>query len=184
MKPLLLLLLALTAAARAQGDFHAYAGTENLTEGGQVEKLTVVSSNLEFDVRPPRGWARLVDEANRKIIFTSQSGKSAMTILFTTNSPGTLPEKGLLMAQVLQAHPGGGIYNSAVCSTSYQPGVFFDLTLVPAPHVVQRIRHAYVAQPAGEVEFVLSASDDEFGRNSFLIMSMLRAFRVDPLKPK
>jgi hypothetical protein len=184
MKLLLLFLLSLAAGARAQSDFHAYAGTEVLIEGGRLEKLTVVSSNLQFNVRPPKDWARLVDEAGRKITFTSPSGKSAVMVQFTTNSPGTLPEKGILQAQVLQEHPGAGVYNSAVCPTSYQPGLYFDLALVPAPHIVQRIRHAYVAEPAGQVEFVLSASDDEFQKNIFLIMSMLRSFRVDPVKPK
>jgi hypothetical protein len=184
MKPLLLFLLSLAAVARAQGDFHAYPDSEMLIEGGRIEKLTVVSSNLQYNVRPPRDWSRSVDEPGRKIIFTSPSGKSAVTVQFTTNSPGALPEKDILKTLVLQEHPGAGIFNSAVCPTSYRPGVFFDLAAIPAPHVVQRIRHAFVSQPAGGVEFVLSASDDEFQKDISLVMSMLRAFRVDPVKPK
>jgi hypothetical protein len=184
MKPLLLLFLSLAAAARAQSGFHAYPGTEDLIEGGRVDKLTVVCSNLQFNVRPPKGWYRQVDEASRKIIFTSQSGRSAVTVQFTANSPGTLPAEDILRAQVLQAHPGAGILQYSVCPTSYRPGVFFDLARVPAPRVVQKIRHAFVPQPAGQVEFVLSASDDEFEKNRLVIMAMLRAFRMEPPKPK
>lgn len=184
MKLLLLLSLSLAAAAQAQSDFHAYSGTEDLIEGGRVDKLTVVCSNLQFNVRPPKGWFRQVDEASRKIIFTSPSGRSAVTIQFTTNSPGTLPAEDVLRAQALQAHPGAGILQSSVCPTGYRPGVFFDLTRVPAPQVVQKIRHAFVAQPLGQVEFVLSSSDDEFRKNSSIVMAMLGAFRVQPLKPK
>jgi len=183
MKILLLLFLSLAGAVQAQSDFHAYLGTTKLV-GGQREKLTVVTDNLQFDIRPPKGWSRVVDEPGRKIVFTSESGQSAVTVQFTTKSPGTLPEKEILQAQVLQAHPGGGIYNFAICPTSSQPGVYFDLALVPALHVVQRIRHAFVAQPGGEVEFVLSASADEFEKNCSVIMSMLRGFQAVPLKPK
>ena len=184
MKLLPLLFLSLAAAARAQSDFHVYSGTEDLIEGGRVDKLTVVYSNLQFNVRPPMGWYRQVDEASRKIIFTAQSGRSAVTVQFTSGSPGTLPAEDILRAQALQAHPGAGILQHSVCPTSYRPGVFFDLVRMPAPQVVQKIRHAFVAQPAGGVEFVLTASDDEFRQNSSVLMAMLGAFRAQPLKPK
>jgi hypothetical protein len=184
MKRLLLLFLSLAAAARAQSDFHVYPGTEERIEGGRVDKLTVIYGNLQFNVRPPAGWYRQVDEAGRKIIFTARSGRSAVTVQFTANSPGTLPAEDVLRAQALQAHPGAGILQHSVCPTGYRPGVFFDLARVPAPQVVQKIRHAFVPQPAGEVEFVLSASEDEFRQNSTVLMAMLGAFRVEPLKPK
>jgi hypothetical protein len=184
MKLLLLLFLCLAASARAQSDFHAYVGTEDLIESAQVEKLTVVSSNLQFNLRPPRNWVRWVDEPGRKITFTSPSGQSAVTVQFTTNSPGTLPEKDILKAQVLREHPGAAIFNSAICSTSYRPGVFFDLSRFPSPHVVQKIRHAFVAGPDGGVEFVLCASDEEFDQNKLTLMAILGAFRVNPVKLK
>jgi hypothetical protein len=184
MKPLLLLFLSLATAALAQNDFHAFPGTEDMKEGGRVEKLSVVTSNLQFNIFPPRNWNRQVDEANRKILFTSQSGKSAITIQFTTTSPGTLPEQDVLQAQALQAHPGANFVYSSVCPTSIRPGVYFDLVLVPAPGAVEKIRHAFVAQPAGLTEFVLSASSDEFEKNRLVIMAMLRAFRADPVKSK
>jgi hypothetical protein len=184
MKLLLFLFLSLAAAAQAQSGFHAYPGAEDLIEGGRVDKLTVVYSNLQFNVRPPKGWYRQVDEASRKIVFTAQSGRSAVTVQFTANSPGALPAKDVLRAQALQAHPGAAILQCSVCPTGCRPGVFFDLVRVPAPQVVQKIRHAFVAQPVGGVEFVLSASDDEFKRNSSVFMAMLGAFRVEPLKPK
>jgi hypothetical protein len=183
MKLLLLLLLWLAVSVRAQSDFHAYPGIENLAEGNSAEKLTVISHNLQFNVRPPRDWSHWVNESSRKIVFTSPSGQSALTVQFTTNSPGTLPEKDILRTQALQAHPGAAIYNFAAFATGYRPGVFFDLASIPAPHVVQKIRHAFVAGPAGEVEFILSASEAEFATDRIVLMSMLGAFRVDPAKP-
>jgi hypothetical protein len=87
---------------------------------------------------------------------------------------------------VQQAHPGAKILQYSVFATSNgsQTGVFFDLERVPAPKVVQKIRHAFMTQPAGLVEFVLSASAEEFDNNLALIMGMSRGFRLDPLKPK
>jgi hypothetical protein len=55
---------------------------------------------------------------------------------------------------------------------------------VPAPHVIQRMRHAFVTTPAGDVEFVLTASEDEFDKNRQVLMGVLRAFRVESVKPK
>jgi len=179
-----LLLLCLALSAGAQSDFHALASTEYLLEGGQLEKLTVVTGNLQFNIRPPRDWSRCVDDAARRITFTSPSGQGAVTIQFTSNSPGTLPENDLLRTHLQQAHPGAGVYNTAVCPTSSRPGVFFDLAGVPAPHVVQKIRHAFVPGPSGVVEFVLSASNEEFDKDRLALMAMLGAFRVDPIKTR
>jgi hypothetical protein len=86
-----------------------------------------------------------------------------------------------LRAQVQQAHPGAKVELSSVCPSGYKPGMFFDLTLAKEPQLVQKIRHAYLPQPAGEVEFVLSCSADEFQPNLTLIMGMMGAFRVEPV---
>ncbi|MGD0812569.1 MAG: hypothetical protein ABSA83_03110 [Verrucomicrobiota bacterium] len=182
----LLLLIHLPAAARAQSDFHAYPGSMKSHESGRMEILTVVSGNLQFKVLPPKGWSREVDAASRKIIFTSPSGRSAVTIQLTTDSPGELPGEDILRAKALQAYPGAKILQYSVFATSggTQTGVYFDLERVPAPKVVQKIRHAFMAQPTGLVEFVLSASGEEFDNNLPLIMGMSRGFRLDPLKPK
>src|ERR1700722_15723519 len=123
MKHSLLLSLCLAASAQAQPDFHAYTGTEDLIEGGRVEKLTAVYYDLRFNVRAPVGWYRQLDEASSKIIFVSPSGKSALTVQFTTNSPGTLPDEDLLRYKAQQAHPGADLLQTAVCPTSYRPGV-------------------------------------------------------------
>jgi len=185
MKLLLLLCLSLAATTRGQGDFQVYSGTENLIEGSRVDTLTVVSGNQQFKLRPPpRSWSHQEDNSGRKIIFTDQSGRSALTLQFTASSPGKLPGDDILQAQALQAHPGAQLVQKAVCPTGYQPGVLFDLVRVPAPGIVQRIRHAFVAQPAGQVEFVLVASDDEFGKGKLAITDMLGSFHVAPPKPK
>jgi hypothetical protein len=183
MKLLLLLLpFLLTAAARAQSDFHAYPGTMKSHESGQMEILTVVSGNQQFKILPPKGWYRQVDEASRKLIFTSLSGRSAVTIQLTANFPGELPDKDVLRDKVLQAHAGARILRYSVFATGSQPGVFFDLERAPAPRLVQKIRHVYVAQATGLVEFVLSAGSEEFDQYLPLIMGMSRGFRLDPLK--
>jgi hypothetical protein len=57
--------------------------------------------------------------------------------------------------------------------------LFFDLALARAPDVVQKIRHAFVPEPDGEVEFILSASEQEFSKNARLMMVLLSGFRVD-----
>ena len=181
---LLLLLLAPAMVARAQGDFHAYSATEDLIEGGQVEKMNIVLSNLLFTIRPPKNWGRVVDAAGRKIVFTSASGKSAVTVQFTAESPGTLPGDDVLRARVLQAHPAAEIMQKSVCPTSYKPGVLYDLIQMPAEGVILKVRHVFLPQPAGEVEVVLSASDDEFEKDKYIVMAMLRAFKVETVKPQ
>lgn len=186
MKKMLLLLLALTLATvtQAQSGFHAYTSSENLIEGGLVEKQNVTMGGLLFTFRPPHKWGSVVDEASHKIVFTSPSGKSAITVQFTANSPGTLPDKDTLHAWVLQAHPGAEIMRSSVCPTSYKPGLLYDLVLVPSSGVMLKVRHAYVPQPLGGVEFILSSSDDEFEKNKYIVMAMTRAFKVETAKPK
>jgi len=181
---LFLLCLSLAAAAQAQSDFRVYYGTEQLFEVGMVEKLTVISSNLQFNLRPPKGWSHQADPASHKLIFTNPSTRSAVTILFTTNSPGKLPAKDALLERALLAHPMAPVVGSGVCSTSYQPGVLFELERITSPGHVQRISHAFVPQPDGEVEFILATPDDEFGRAKHAFTDMLRTFRVTLLKPK
>jgi hypothetical protein len=88
-----------------------------------------------------------------------------------------------LREQALAEHPGAGILQSAVCPTSIQPGVLFDLVLVPGPGVELKTRHVFVATPAGETEFVLSASADEFETNKIVFMGTVRSFRMDAIKP-
>jgi hypothetical protein len=180
---LLVTLLFLAVTARGQ-DFHAYSSTETLVEGGRVDKLVITSGDFKFNVHPPRNWYRQVDAATRKVIFTSPSGKSALTLLVTTNSPGELSDKETLRAEALRAHPGAGVIQTSVCPTTYHPGVLFDLVHLSAPGVVQKIRHAYIPQPSGRVELVLSASADEFEQNKMVFMSVARAFRVDRLARK
>jgi hypothetical protein len=184
MKYLLLLLLTLATMAGAQTDFHAYLTTETLLDDGVVEKLTIVTSNLQFTIRPPREWSRQVNEPGQKIIFESQSGRSAITIQFTGNSPGQLPDEDTLRAQLLQANPGADIRQVSICPTSYKPGVFFDLVMQPAPGASMKARHAFVAEPAGQAEFVLSANSDEFDKSLIVFMATARSFRLEPIKPK
>jgi hypothetical protein len=178
------LALSFATAVHAQTSFQVYPGTEDLIEGGRVEKLTVISKPLQFNVRPPRGWYRQVDDPGQKIIFTSESGKSAIIVQFTTNSPIVLPPESSLRAAALRAHPGAAVVQSMKCPTGYRPGVFVDLVRVAGPGVVQRMRHAFVAHPDGEAQFILNASDDEFEKDKLILMGMLRDFRVQSLKPR
>jgi hypothetical protein len=184
MKYFLPLLLSLALGAQAQTDFNAYSGTEESLEGGWVPKLTIVTRDFQFNISPPRGWACQQDAPSRKLVFTSASGRSAITIQFTARSPRTLPDNDVLREEVLRAHPGSGILQTAMCPTSYQAGVFFDLVLMPSPGNILKVRHAYVPGPAGEVEFILSANADEFDQNRVFLMSMLRSYRVSSIRPR
>jgi hypothetical protein len=179
LKWLVLFLFAAVSTVRAQGDFRVVTGTEVLLEGGKVEKMSVVISNYQFNVRPPRGWYRKVEEASREIVFTSPSGKSALTIRFTAFSPDALPEESVLRTRVLQDHAGAGIVQNTVCPTAYRPGMLFDLVRVPAPQVMQKIRHAYLPHPAGTTEMILVSSEDEYDKTKVIFMATARAFRVE-----
>ena len=171
-------------AARAEDGFHAYASSTNLIEGGRVDLLVIVTSNQQAYLRSPKGWYHQVDESREKITFQTTSGKSALTVQFTTNSPGALPPEKILKARVLAEHPGSGILQYSICPTSSGPGVFFDLISIPAPRVILKMRHAYVALPGGEAEFVLSANEDEFDKGRIVLMGMLNSFRAAPAKLK
>ena len=154
MKFILMLLLSLAATARAQTEFHAYLVTEDLLEGGRVEKMTVASGPYQFAIRPPKNWSRQVDEAGRKILFKSPTGQSAIQYYFSTNSPGPLPPDDELRPWAMAAHPGAGVIQTSVCPNSYQPGIFFDLVRMPSANVIQKFRHAFVAEPQGILEVV------------------------------
>lgn len=184
MKWILALFFSLAATVHAQGDFRVCFSSEVLLEGGRVDKLIVVTSNLQFNIRPPKNWYREVEESSRRITFTSPSGKSALAVQFRTNSPGILPDAADLRAQVLRDHAGAGVVQRAICPSGYRPGVLFDLVRVPAPQVVQRTRHAFVAEPGGRAEFILTSSDDEFQKNSSIFMDVVRDFRVDQIEHK
>jgi hypothetical protein len=185
MRLFFLLFLSVVAATAARGaDFLVRLGSEDMVEGGRIEKMTVITSNRQFNIFPPKNWSRQVNDASRKIIFTSPSGKSAVTVWFSANSPGQLPPPDQLRDQALQAHPGAGISPPLVCPTSFQPGVFFDLVRLPAPNVVQKIRHAFVPGPLGVEEFVLTSSGDEFDQNRLVFMAIARSFRVEPPKAR
>jgi hypothetical protein len=62
--------------------------------------------------------------------------------------------------------------------------VFFDLVMQPAPGASMKARHAFVAEPAGLAEFVLSANSDEFDKSLIVFMATARSFRLEPIKPK
>jgi hypothetical protein len=173
----------LTTTMDAAG-FHAYAGSTNLIEGGKVETLVLIKGKEQFTLRPPKGWYRQVMESQQRITFQDKSGKSALIVQFTTNSPGTLPDKQVLQSRVLAEHPHSGILQYNFCPTSSGPGVFFDLVCMPVPESVLKIRHAFVALPEGEAEFTLSASDDEFEKGRIVVMGMLSTFRTSQFKPQ
>ncbi len=169
-------------AAQAQSDFRAYSSSEVMLEGGRVDKLIAVTGNFQFSFQPPRGWYRQVEDSNRKITFSSASRKSALTVQFTTNSPGTLPETDTLRAQVLREHPGASVIQSTVCPGGDHPGLLFDLVSLPAPRVVEKYRHAFMPEPIGTVEICLSASDDEFDKDKYIFMAAARGLRAQRLK--
>lgn len=182
MKQLLrgLIFCCLAAAAHAQVDFHAYLTSDQMLEGGRAETLSVVTSNLLFSLHPPRNWYREVDDLQRKIVFTAASGKSAITVLFTGDSPGSLPDQETLKFQALQAQPGAGFVLFGSIQTTSQPAEFVDMVRMLSPGVIQRFRHAYVADPAGRVEFILAATDDEFPQRKETLSMMLRSLAVKP----
>jgi hypothetical protein len=184
MKLLLALILSLAAAAQAQSDFHAYPGVDQMLEGGQVEKITLVCSNLQFHIRPPKKWSHLIDEASRKVVFTSPSGSSAITIQFTSESPGYMPDTDDLHDRTVREHPGAGISPPFICPTGIQPGVGFDLVQSPAPNTELVTRVAYVAQPLGLTEFALAGNTNEYQKDQRIFMMILREFRADVIKPK
>jgi hypothetical protein len=182
MKWLLFLFLVTATGAHAAGGFHVYSGSTNLIEGGTVETLILINGEEESTLRPPKGWFHEIDDSQRKIIFKNQTGKSALTLQLTTNSPGRLPGRDVLQARVLAEHPGAGILQYNVCTTSSGPGVFFDLVSMPAPQVILKIRHAFVKLPQGQAEFILSSSDDEFEKGRTVFMLMLNSFRTSQVK--
>lgn len=177
-----LLFLCVVLTAQGQVDFHAYLSSEEMIEGGRVDKMSIAISNLVFSLHPPRKWFREVDDPLQKIVFTAPTGKSAITVQFTTNSPGRLPDSDTLKAQALQAHPGAGFVQTGSLQTRSQSAVFFDLARMPAPGVVQRLCHAYVSDPLGVVEFTLASTDDEFLQRKQTLIGLLRSFNFQPAK--
>lgn len=186
MRPLVILLTLLSFAACGQDTnaFHAYAGTDNLIEGGRVQIVIADWGDQRCTIRCPIGFSSHVDDTGRMIKFDANGGAAAINISFTTNSPGELPPPEILKSIALARHPGATYIQSFNFPTSSRPGLYFDLAQAPAANESLRTRHGFIPTRKGIVEFAFSASNPDFEHLRVGCMQSLGTFAIEPIKPK
>jgi hypothetical protein len=176
------LLFAFSLAASAQTNFHAFESQENMLEGGTVRTLIADTGSEHLVVRLPRGGSAVVTYDTQSVLFKEDTGRIAITMRVTTNSPGRLPDDDTLRSNALAANPGAAFLQISSCATGFKPARFVDSTVSLDPARNIRTRHAFVPCPDGLVEFVFSARDQDFDKGRVVFNLLLSSFRVEALE--
>jgi hypothetical protein len=174
------LLIFLSLAPAAFGQFRVTPAAVQMAEGGAVNLLVIESGRQRFCLRQPPGFNFRVDARNETFLFRSADEKTAVSVQFTTNFPGQLAPRELLRSKVLAQTPGAGIVQSAFCPTGYKPACFFDLVRVLREGMSVRFRHVYAPSPEGAVELVFATDDADFESQRFILSNLLNSFQLEP----
>jgi hypothetical protein len=172
------------ASAVAQPDFKAYPSTETSTEGGVVSILVIQTENERFQVRIPKGYGAQVHQNDQSVVFTSQSGKSAITMKMSANYPGTLPKMEILRDEVARKYSTASLVQSSTCYTACGQGLLFDLFQPAAGNLTMRIRDAFVSFAEGSFEFTLTCDSRDYDENRLSFAWLLNSFRLQPQSAK
>jgi hypothetical protein len=173
------LLTFLCLASPTFGQFRVIPTTVQMAEGGRANLLVIISGEQRFNLRQPPGFSFRVDPENKSLLFRSADEKTAISFQITTNFPGQLPAVEVLRAKAMEQTPGAGLVQSAVCSTGYQPGCFFDLVRMLPEGMSVRFRHVYVPCPQGTVEFLFATDNVDFEKQRFILSNLLNSFRLE-----
>jgi hypothetical protein len=174
------LVLALVSPAAAQPLFRVISSTVTSAEGGLVNVLLVQAGDEHFSLRIPKGYGTQVRLESRSIVFTSESGASAITMQVTTNYPGTLPKMEELRDLVAKKHPGASLVQSSSCISDYGSGLCFDLFQPTQNNLTVRIRDAYFSYPEGSFEFTLTCNSADYDKSRLSFAWLLNSFRLQP----
>jgi hypothetical protein len=171
-------LLALWAAtALGQPAFNVIPGTEPTAEGGNVSILLVQTGQQRFSLRLPKNYGVQVRQADQRIVFTSATGSSVITVQWSTNYPGSLPKTEILRDTVAARHPAASLVQTSPCYSQYASGLMFDLFQPTAGNLTLRMRDAYVSTPAGSFEFTLSCDLADYDKARLSFAWLLNSFR-------
>jgi hypothetical protein len=182
MKLLCLIVAAFSLAAAGQTSFRASDSYEDLIEGGTVHTLAVDAGREHLVARVPRGYAATVDNESQSVVFKENTGRIAITMRVTTNSPGVMPDDDTLRGLALAINPNENFLQLSTCATGYKPARFVDSIHSLDPFRRIRSRHAFVACPEGIVEFIFSAKDEAFDEGRVAFSLFLSSFRVEMIK--
>jgi hypothetical protein len=165
-------------AGPAHADFTVTPATITMTEGGTASILLMDTDNERFSIGCPRGYGSQTHFENRSIVFTSDSGATAITVQFSTNYAGVLPKQEALRDQVAANRPTASLVISSTAGTGLGPAQSFDLFQPAGNSLMLRIRDAYVAYPEGSVEFTFSCASADFDKKKVEFMLLLNSFRL------
>jgi len=178
-RPFHLLALAALWAGTALGQpvFKVDSSNEPTPEGASVSVLLVQTDHERFSLRLPKGYGAQVRQDGQSIEFTSASGSSIMTVQWSTNYPGALPQKQPLAETVAARHPLASLVQISTCYTAYATGLMFDLFQPTAGKPTLRMREAYVACPEGSIEFTLTCNLADYDKARLSFAWLLNSFR-------
>jgi hypothetical protein len=175
---IVLLALLASAAAFGQPEFRVISSMEATPEGGPVSILVIKTDNENFQLRVPKGFGARVSESDQSIVFTSQTGDSAMTVRMSTNYAGQLPKMETLRDLVAKKYATASLVQTSTCVTSGGTGLLFDLFEPVSGDLTLRVRDAYVTFPEGSFEFTLLCDLREYDRQRVSFAWLLNSFRL------
>lgn len=175
-----MLALGASSAALAQPCFKATPTTIDMVEGGSQSITLVETGNERFSLVNPTGYGSESRPDTRTLIFTSAGGGSVITLQFTTNYAGALPQPDRLRDMVAANHPGASLVASAAASTGFGAAQSFDLFQPAGNALMLRIRDVYAAYSEGSVELTFSCNSVDFDKEKLGFAHLLNSFRLLP----
>jgi len=172
----MLLVIGLASSALGQ-DFKVYPSYIGSSEGGRHSILMVEMDGAQFSIGSPKLYGSQVFPDTRTIVFTSTLVASVMTVHFTTNYPGKLPEQDQLRDEVAAKYPTASLVSSSSCFTDFGQGQCFELFLPTGDGLMLRMRDAYVSHPAGSVEFTFSCNGADYDKQKLFFSRLLNSFQ-------
>ena len=163
--------------ALGQPAFNVVPGTEPTPEGGNVSVLLVQTGHDRFSLRLPKNCGVQVRQADQRIVFTSATGSSVITVQWSTNYPGSLPKTETLRDTVAAKHPAASLVQTSPCYSQYASGLMFDLFQPTAGNLTLRTRDAYISTPEGSFEFTLSCDLADYDKARLSFAWLLNSFR-------
>jgi hypothetical protein len=175
---LIILLTVVPLSAWAGPDFKVTATTVEMTEGGADFILLVETDSRRFTLSIPKGYGSETQADTRTIVFTSDVGASAITVRFSTNYAGALPNADKLRDQVAASYRTASLVASSAASTGFGPALSFELYQPAGKGLMLRIRDVYASYAEGSVELTFSCNNNDFDKQKIGFMRLLNSFRL------
>ena len=133
-------------------------------------------------VRVPQGYGAQVKTNKQSVVFTDKDGVTAITLKFTADSPGAMPDDDALRNRAIAATPGLTNLDMTTCATGYTPAKEVDARRPVTSTLSLQVRHAFVACPEGLVEVICAANESAAADARDAYNAFMSSLRVEAVK--